>query len=47
MQFLAVLKRAAQITNKKLCLSLEWRGRSDLISILAVHAKRALLPPKC
>ena len=47
MQFVAVLKHAAQLTtNNKLCLSLEWRGQSDLINIHAVHAKRSLLPSK-
>ena len=28
MQSLAALKHAAQITNKKLCLSQEWRGQA-------------------
>ena len=39
------LKHVAQITKKKkLCLSLEWRGESNLFNIHAVHAKSALLP---
>ena len=37
-------KQGADHTNNKLCLSQEWRGQSDLISIHAVHADRALLP---
>ena len=46
MQSLAAQKHAAQITNKKLCLSQEWRGQSGLFNIHAVHAKRALPPSK-
>ena len=46
MQYLAALKHAAQITNKKLCLSQEWRQHSELFKIHAVHAKTSLLTSK-
>ena len=43
MQSLAALKYAAHITNKKLCLSQEWQGQSDLFHVHAAYAERALL----
>ena len=39
-------KQGADPTKNKLCLSQDWRGQSDFISIHAVHADRALLPSK-
>ena len=46
MQFPAALNHAAQITTKKLYLSRERWGQSDLFIIHAVQSNRALLSSK-
>ena len=46
LDFSAHVKKGADHTANKLCLSREWRGQSDLFIIHAVHANRALLPSK-